>query len=475
MQAFINSNHDYIIMIRKFVDRSSELNFLEDSYKKGGLQVIIIYGRRRVGKTELIKHFIEGKDNIYFLADQRGTEKNLERFTHAIQTRFSLPPLKAESFEAVFKIIADRAPQMVMVIDEFSYLIEEDPALASVFQLIIDEVLKETDAFLVLCGSSISMMEKGVLSYKSPLYGRRTGQIKLKPIEFRDLREFFPDYSIDQLIEAYAVLGGVPAYLNLFDPRRDFFENIQSTFFVREHLFYQEPEIILREELREPRVYLNLLEAMARGKTRLTDIANAAGIDAKDASSYVRRLIELDLVGREYPITEKKPKSKRTRYYIKDNFFTFWFRFVLGNRELIERGQSELLLDEVKKDFSRYVSWIFERVCMDFLWAMQPFPIDKIGRWWYKGEEIDLVALNDRAKEILFAECKWQAKEVDERIVENLKEKSKLVDWNRGKRREHFVVFSRSGFTESCLDHCKEKGVETFDLRDMERIFNLKR
>jgi len=122
MQAFINSNHDYIIMIRKFVDRSSELNFLEDSYKKGGLQVIIIYGRRRVGKTELIKHFIEGKDNIYFLADQRGTEKNLERFTHAIQTRFSLPPLKAESFEAVFKIIADRAPQMVMVIDEFSYL-----------------------------------------------------------------------------------------------------------------------------------------------------------------------------------------------------------------------------------------------------------------------------------------------------------------------------------------------------------------
>jgi Predicted ATPase (AAA+ superfamily) len=207
-------------MIRKFVDRSSELNFPEDSYKKDGLQVVVIYGRRRVGKTELIKRFIEDKDNtIYFLADQRGTEKNLERFTRAVQTWFSLPPLKIESFEDVFKIIAGRSPKMVVVIDEFSYLIEEDPALASVFQLIIDEVLKETNAFLILCGSSISIMEKGVLSYKSPLYGRRTGQIKLKPVEFRDLSEFFPDYSIEQLIEAYAVLGGVPAYLSLFDHR----------------------------------------------------------------------------------------------------------------------------------------------------------------------------------------------------------------------------------------------------------------
>jgi hypothetical protein len=457
----------------KFVNRKSEKRFLEDNYKKGGLQVIVVYGRRRVGKTELIKEFIKDKDAIYLLADQRGTAKNLERFAKQLQEFFSLPPLKIDSFEDAFKIVVGKVKKkkLIVVIDEFSYLIEKDHALTSVFQFSIDEILKKTNIFLILCGSSIGMMERGVLSYKSPLYGRRTGQIRLKPIEFKDLKSFFPKYSMRELVEAYGILGGIPAYLKLFDPNVDVFKNIEDTFFIKEHLFYQEPEIILKEELREPKVYFNLLEAMAKGRTKLTDISNLAGINAKDASSYLNTLMELDLVKRIYPITEKKPKSKKTIYFIKDNFFVFWFRFILGNRERIERGQPEVLLEEIKKEFQTHISKIFEKVCMEFLWTKQPFPFTKIGKWWSRENEIDLVALNKQTREILFAECKWQDKKVDERAIKNLIEKSKLVDWNKNKRKERFALFSRSGFTGACLDFCKKNKVKVFDIDSLEEIF----
>ncbi|MEA2054552.1 MAG: ATP-binding protein [Candidatus Thermoplasmatota archaeon] len=470
-------------MIRKFVNRKSELEFLESAYEKKGLQVIVMYGRRRVGKTELIKKFIENKDAIYFLADQRGSKKNIERFVGHIQEHFNLPPLRIDSFEDAFKLIAEKSNgnRVIIVIDEFSYLIEREPALASVFQFVIDEILKKMNVFLIFCGSSISMMEKGVLSYKSPLYGRRTGQIKLTPIKFKDLKEFFPKYSIKQLIEVYSILGGIPAYLNLFNPDKDVFENIKETFLVKEHLLYQEPEIILREELREPRVYFNLLEAMANGKTKLTDIANKAGMNAKDVTSYINSLIELDIVKKTYLVTEKKPKSKKTLYFLKDNFFTFWFRFILVNREKIERGQTKVLLGKIENELPEYVSKKFEEVCIGFLWERPPFTFTRIGKWWgsyrdkqtndRKNVEIDIVALNDETKEILFGECKWQDKKVDLKVIESLKEKSKLVDWNKDKRKEYFAVFSKSGFTPSCLNYCRENRIMTFDLKSMECIF----
>ncbi|MEW6069341.1 MAG: ATP-binding protein [Candidatus Thermoplasmatota archaeon] len=459
-------------MIRKFVNRERELDFLDRKYKDAGLQVIVIYGRRRVGKTELIKEFIKGKNSIYFLADKRGTEKNIERFVNLVQERLNLPPLKIGSFEDAFKIIVEKVKgeRFIVVIDEFSYLIEKDTALSSVFQLIIDEILRNSNLFLILCGSSIGMMEKGVLSYKSPLYGRRTGQIKLTPMRFKDLKKFFPRYSIKELIETYSVLGGIPAYLSLFDPAKRLDDNIQKTFCVKEHLFYEEPEIILKEELREPKVYFNLLEAIAIGKTKLTDIANKAGINAKDASSYINSLIELDLVERTYLITEKKPRTKKTIYFIKDNFFTFWFKFILENKEKIERGEAEVLLKKIKGEFSRYVSKTFEKVSIEFLWAEKIFPFTKIGKWWgtyrdketgeRKSVEIDIVALNEETKEILFGECKWQDKVDGEKILQTLKEKSEFVDWNKNKRKEQYAIFAKSFRKRAKKCYC-------FDLKDI--------
>jgi AAA+ ATPase superfamily predicted ATPase len=469
-------------MILKFIGRNVELDFLEKAYAKKGLQVIVVYGRRRSGKTELIKKFIEQKEAIYFLADQRGTEKNIERFTKDIEHHFDLDPLKINNFEGAFSIISKNmnSKRLVVVIDEFSYLIEKEPALKSVFQYIIDEILQDKNIFLILCGSSIGMMEKGVLSYKSPLYGRRTGQIRLTPLPFEQVQEFFPKYPIEQAIEAYSILGGIPAYLNLFDPKIDLFTNIKDTFFIKEHLFYQEPEIILKEELREPKVYFNLLDAMAHGKTKLTDIANTAGINAKDVSPYISSLIELDLVERVQLVTEKKARSRKSIYRLKDNFFKFWFRFILENKEKIERGLTIQVLDEIKRDFSSYVGKTFENVCIDFLWKDQSFSFNTVGAWWgvmrdsetgeRKNIEIDIVALNNGTKEVLFGECKWQKQKIDVSVYDWLLEKKEYVNWNNKKRKEYFAFFSKSGFTDEMKEVAQRDKLLLYDLTDIKRL-----
>ncbi len=469
-------------MVLKFIGRKSELEFLEKSYEKKGPQILVIYGRRRSGKTELIKQFIEQKEAIYFLADQRGVVKNIERFIKDIEHFFGLDPLKIDSFEEAFRVVVKNVnrKRLIIAIDEFSYLIEKDPSLKSVFQFIIDEILRETNIFLILCGSSISMMEKGVLSYKSPLYGRRTGQIKLMPLPFMQVREFFPKYSIEQVIELYSVLGGIPAYLNLFDPEMDLSSNIRETFFIKEHLFYQEPEIILKEELREPKVYFNLLDAMARGKTKLTDIANTAGINVKDVSPYIGSLIELDLVEKTQLVTEQKARSKKTLYGLKDNFFRFWFRFILENKEKIERGRTAEVSQEIQRDFSGYVGKTFEKICVDFLWKHPSFSFTTVGNWWggmrdtetgeRKTIEIDIVALNRNTKEILFGECKWQNKKIDVNTYKQLLEHKEYVNWNNEKRKEYFVLFSKSGFTDAMKRIAQRDNVMLYDLTDIERV-----
>ncbi|MEM2584636.1 MAG: ATP-binding protein, partial [Thermoproteota archaeon] len=207
--------------MNRFINRKQELEFLEEKFSDKR-QLIIIYGRRRVGKTELIKQFCKNKDHLYFLADRRGSLLNAERFANIAAEHFGDVPPKARSFDDVFTYIAKRLDErkIVIVIDEFSYLVEKDDSIPSVFQLIWDEILKDKNIMLILCGSLVSMMES-ILSYRSPLYGRRTGQWKLSPLRFNQAKKFFSNYSIEQKVEAYSILGGIPFYLNTFDDKKD--------------------------------------------------------------------------------------------------------------------------------------------------------------------------------------------------------------------------------------------------------------
>lgn len=459
-------------MIRKFLDRKRELEFLEKQYETPGKQLIILYGRRRVGKTELIKEFISDKPSIYFLADQRGTTSNARRFIAKIVRYFGEDiELKVNNFDDAFRYFNDKLESRekpVIAIDEFSYLVKEDSSIPSVFQLVWDEIL-EKEVFLILCGSLVSMMKEETLSRKSPLYGRRTGQWKLKPLKFKYISYFFPNYDISEKITTFSILGGIPAYLVQFDPSKGVTENIRNENLKKGRFLFEEVGLLLREELREPGRYKSILEAMAKGNTRLTDIANEAGMKAKDLPRYLGILRDLDLVEKQYPVTKSHPK--RGIYKIKDNYFRFWFRFISPRRGEVEIGNQDRVLEAIKEDLDHYISFIFEDICKQVV-GEDHFPVrcSKVGKWWYREEEIDLVGLDEEKEEILFGECKWSRAPVGINVLKALEAKAQKVQWKEGRRKEWYALFSKSGFRPE-LKKLNRPNLLLFDLERIERAF----
>ena len=467
-------------MIRKFVNRKEELEFLEREFMDTGLKVIILYGRRRVGKTELINQFCKDKPHIYFLADKRGTAINAREFAANSARYFNDITPEVRNFDDALIYILKRTEdrKLIVTIDEFAYLVEKDDSIPSVFQKIVDVHLKGANTYLILCGSSISMME-GILGYRSPLYGRRTGQWKVTPLRFKDSWSFLPRYSLEEFIEAFSVVGNIPAYLLQFDDSADIYENIEKGILRRGNPLYEEVEFILRAELREPSVYMSVVEAIANGVTKVTEIANRCYINAKDIPKYLQVLQRLQLVQRVVPITERKTKTKKAIYQISDNFFRFWFRFVYPNRSDVEGGEVDRALSKIRAEFNLYVGRIFEQVCREFLEEVNhraglPFHFTKIGNWWghfredgvRKEIEIDIVALNEDTRDILFAECKWLNKKVGINTYHNLMEKSTRVEWHLDKRKEYFALFSKAGFTPEL----KKENIILFDLKEIEKI-----
>ena len=455
-------------MSKLFVNRVDELKVLEERYKSDKAEFVVIYGRRRIGKTALILRFLEGKDGIYLLARETSEIENLKRFSQKIAEHFNdsfLLRNPFRSWDAFFEYLAKIDERFVIAIDEFPYLVKANPALPSVLQEYWDIKLSNTKLFLIICGSAVSMMEK-LLGYKSPIYGRRTAQLRLKPLGFFHIRDFFPRYDWEDLIKVYGILGGNPAYLREFDDRLSIEQNLMRYFKV-DSILYQDALFILREELEDPRNYFAIIEAVAKGKNTLGEIVNETGLDRGLVGKYLSVLRELDVVRREIPITESY-KSRKGRYLIDDFYFNFWFRFVYPNADLIESGNGDLLLDIVMKDFDPYLSYVFEEVAKQFLIELNrrnllPFRFLRIGKWWHKGEEIDLVALNEREKIALFVEVKWKdlaSKDV-KRIINELKRKSKLVGLKSYKK--YFGVVAKSAENANGL---------VFDLRDFKSFAN---
>ncbi len=470
-------------MVLNFVDRVSELAFFDKRYKHKGFEFFVIYGRRRVGKTELIKFFLGGKPHIYLLCDKGGTNRNVFRFKGKIAEYFSEPVVESNDFEQVFSYLIKRlkGKKIAIVFDEFSYLIEKDDAVPSLFQVVCDELLRNENVFLVLCGSSVSMMEAGVLSKKSPLYGRKTAHIKLGEIPFNYFNDFFPSNDLEKNVEFFAVLGGVPFYLQKFSDKKTTLENIREQILSKEGKLYEEVDFLLREELREPDVYKTILSAIASGKTKVVDIANASKINVQDMDKYLKVLIRLGIIKKEIPVT--KLKSKKSIYLIDDNFFSFCFLFFEPFKSDLEIGETKNVETKIKNGFQAFVGKKFEKlVQQEILRKTNTIQIQKAGNWWgfYRDEEtnkrksieIDIVALNEEKKEALFCECKWQSKVNAEKIVSDMAEKAKYVEWNNNKRKEAFAVFAKS--FKKKISKWQEKKVYCFDLKDMEKILKKK-
>ncbi len=474
-----------MIMFRKFMDRESELKALRDSCAQDRFTLMVVYGRRRVGKTELITKSAEGLPAIYFLADKRGTRSNLHRFRKKVAEFFGEFEPAVETFDEMFRYIVEKwkgEEKLVIIFDEFSYLAEKDASIPSVFQLIVDEIIG--DKFhLILCGSSVSMMEKGVLAYSSPLYGRRTGQIKLKPLAFKELRKFYPGANMETLVQFYGAFGGLPFYHTFMDPSKDFYKNLSNTVLNNKNLLYAEGEFLLKEELRDPATFMNILAAIAKGATKASEIATKSFLQAKDLPYYLQILQNLGFVVKENPVLEK-PTTKKSIYRIGDPFIRFWFTFVLQNKDALERGLIKEVLENIKKGYNEYLGQSFEEICKDFLFGIMgtsilPVQLHKLGRQWgkipgkAKGEneyEIDFVGVNEETKDILFCECKWSGKKVDFDVLKELQVKSRFVSWNKN-RKEHYAVISKSGFTMRAKEYARENML-LFDLSDMKGFYD---
>ncbi len=453
----------------KFIDRERELSALEKCWKEKEAQLIVIYGKKRIGKTELIKQFIRRKPHVYFLAQRINEYENLKLLSEAVGEFSEDEILVRKGFDNwkwVFEYLKKHIhKKFILVIDEFPYLAEANKGVSSVFQAGWDEYLRNIPIFLILCGSSISMMEEKVLSYKAPLYGRRTGQIFLKSFPFSSARRFYPRFSFERCLELYSIAGGNPSYLKRFHQKLSLDANIKENILQPEAFLYNEIEFILREELREPRNYFAILKAIALSKNKVSEIVNETCLEKGILHKYLFILEDLHIIQKEVPVTEKNPlKSRKGVYKLQDQFFKFWFKYVLPNKGNIEEDRVDFVLRKIKKDFNLLVAENYEQVAKELLKSYEGeiFPISKIGRWWDKNEEIDIVAFNVEGNNVLFGEVKWSNKRVGVNIYEDLKRKAQKIELNKGKRSEYFCLFSKRGFTKDMRQLAKKEKVILF-------------
>jgi hypothetical protein len=453
-----------------FVDRQIELATLERLYASARAELFVVYGRRRVGKTDLLRAFCAGKPNLFYVATQSADTAELAifsqqiwRFTHAEALEgFTYP-----TWEAAFTALAELPGRPVVVLDEFTYLIGGNMAVPSILQKVWDQSLQHANLLLILCGSYIGMMETEVLGYRAPLYGRRSGSLRLQPLELPWVSSFLPAYSAQQQIEAWAVLGGMPYYLASFSDGVGIMTNIHQHILDRRGLLFNEPRLLLLEELRQPRSYFSLLRAIALGRTRLNEIVQSSGLSQTAAASYLDVLQQLHLIERRVPATESSPeKSKRGLYQILDPFLRFWFRYVYPNLNSLELGLAEgILAQRVQPTFDQYVGYAFEEAARQYIarqaaGGLLPFLPERIGSWWDRQAEIDVVVVSESERAILVGECKWSISPVGLDIWEELQAKTAGLLANHPFQTVHYALFAKSGFTPALVEAARPAGVK---------------
>ena len=448
-----------------FIGRERELVTLNKLYESNKFEFAVIYGRRRVGKTALINRFIEGKNAIYFMGVESNAKQNLENFSKniieyntGIEAETSFLSFQA-ALEYVFKL--SEKERAVLAIDEYPYVARSEKSLASTLQLLIDKYKDSSKLMLILCGSSMSYMEDNVLAYKAPLYGRRTAQMKIVPFDFEETCKYFRHFSDEDKALIYGLVGGTPQYLLQMNDELSVEENIKITFLNPASALFEEPENLLKQEVREPALYNAIIAAIATGSTRMSEISSKVGEDTNVCSTYVKNLVSLGIIKKETPYGEKA--SRKAIYSIEDNLFRFWYRFVPANYSIIARGAADLAYKRIEPFLSDYMGKVFEEICKQWLWKQLldgncPVEFSSLGRWWgndpkeKRQAEIDILAEQDKTT-ALFGECKWTNEKVDLGVLETLVKRSELFSY----RTKYFYLFSKSGFTKGCVDKAKER------------------
>ncbi|TKX87899.1 ATP-binding protein [Halorubrum sp. SS5] len=450
--------------MERFVDRDAELDRLTKCYDSETADFVVIYGRRRLGKSELVRQSIADRDDaVYYQAVESTAPNQLEQFVDTATAQFPSLRNVRRDWEVLLETLGEQ--DAVVVIDEFPFLIEEDESLPSRIQRVWDMELQETGMTLVLVGSSISDMEDKVLSGSAPLYGRRTATIDLKPLDVADTRQFFSEYDPETAITAWSIYGGTPYYLQTIDPDRPLGANVQQAILSERGLLYSEPEFLLRTELRQPNTYFSILRALAHGRRTPNEIAGMAGVESGSLSTYLQKLRRLRLIERHIPVTESATASKRGRYRIAAPLFRFWFRFVYGNQDQLRMLGDDAYDELVAPDIADYVSPLFERLCQQALWDLIDRRFRDVGQWWFREHELDVLGLSDEG--LVAGECKFTSQPVSEGVLADLERTASEVRWADGPADGEtlYVLFSRSGYTDDIE--------RTADTRDDVLLFEL--
>ncbi len=460
-------------MLPKFFDRERELKYLNKLYETQAFKLFVLYGRRRVGKTELLKEFLKKKKGIYILCTDESLEENIKEFKNKFYeltgNEFFLK-LETKSMYDIFKYLVKniKDEKIVIIIDEFPYLLGLKKGLLSLFQKIIDELFKNTNVMLILCGSSLSIMESDVLGYRSPLYGRNLNYWKLLPFDFPTVYRIVGN--IENAMEIYFTFGNIPYYLKFYDKKNSIFHNIRVNCLQKGMNLYDEPLILLRQEFRESRIYRLILKYISLGYKTLGKLCSATGMDKSNIMKYLSTLEETNIVKHILPFGMKR----KGIYEITDPFFRFWFKFIYPNRDKLEIGNIVDVENAIKREINSFFGKMFEYLIEELFnnKLFREFSNFKTYKWWHKDKEIDIVALNDQTKEILFAECKWKENVNAEEILNKLKENAKHVKWHNDKRKEKYAIFAKS--FKKKIKEFNGSPVYCFDLKDLEKAVKRK-
>ena len=462
-----------------FVGRERELDALQEHWNSPHFEFAVVYGRRRVGKTTLIREFIQDKEYAFYMAAEGTARENLTGLSQAVIAHGGITDTQPvfSSFASLLDYVdslcrSEPENRWILVIDEYPYLAASYPAISSMLQQHIDLCWKDSRMFLILCGSSMSFMETQVLGYKSPLYGRRTMQCRLKPFTYFEARQMLKPWSAEEAALLYGVTGGIPEYLSRLDAGKNAENNIRRMFFHESGRLYEEPVNLLKQELRDPASYHSILTALAGGACKIHEISQKAGLETSGCSNQLASLISLGIVQKEVPITEKET-SRKTQYRILDGMFRFWYRFVRPNQGSIAMGMGDVVFEKaVKPQLADFMGHVFEDICRQYLFLPEvypsfPFLYTKVGRWWgnnpteKRQEEIDIIALSEDAA--LLCECKWRKEKVTADTAQTLLRRGRIFHY----REKAYCIFSRSGFTDETMSFARENQIRLISFSEM--------
>ena len=479
-----------------FIGREAELQFLENKYKTAAGQLVVLYGRRRIGKTETLRQFCKGKPHVFFVCQECTDKLQLKNFSEKMLKEDVPAKQYVEQFadwERAFSAVMDLPygnKKRLLIVDEFPYMCKGNPGIPSVLQKLWDEKLKDANIMIILCGSAMSFIEKELLAEKNPLYGRATGIYKMTEMGFYDVVRFFPHYSDRDKVLLYAVLGGIPHYLCQFASELSLADNIKQNILTKGCVLYSEVEFLLRQELRETTLYNSLIEAVALGNTRLNDISQKSLVeDTSKTSVYLRNLIELGIIEREFSVdvgAKERANTNRGIYKLTDHFFRFWYAFAFTNYSDLENGDVEGVYQyAVEPMLHEFASPVFEDICRQYVQKLQkanalPFRYSKMGRWYGRTTvrdtaqsnnlrtaetEIDIVALSQNKKQYLVGECKF--KESEFTYSEYLDVMGKLVPQQENAE-FYYALFSESGFDHKiCEAEKRDSSLSLYSLQDI--------